>query len=149
MWPLLQILDLASNNFSGEIKAHFVSNWRFMMSGTKELQSEPDYLQYISAEAQTIYQDVAVLTFKNNEFPLEKVPKIFTCIDLSNNAFHGEIPRELGNLNSLIVLSLSHNSLPSNIPSSFVNMSQLESLDLSCNALSGNVPQELANLNFL
>ncbi|KAJ8451598.1 hypothetical protein Cgig2_018232 [Carnegiea gigantea] len=58
MWPLLQILDLASNNFSGEIKAHFTSNWRFMMSGTKELQSEPDYLQYISAEAQTIYQNL-------------------------------------------------------------------------------------------
>lgn len=80
---------------------------------------------------------------------LQKILKIFSSIDLSNNAFHGEIPRDLGNLNSLIVLNVSHNSLTGIIPSSFGNLTQLESLDLSCNALSGNIPQEFAKLTFL
>jgi len=68
---------------------------------------------------------------------------------LSKNAFHGEIPIELGNLNALIVLNLSHNSLLGRIPLSFRNLRQLESFDLSCNNMNGNIPQELANLNFL
>lgn len=149
IWPLLQILSLASNRFSGEITSQFISTRRSMMAGTKEMQLEPDELKYSSTLAGVFLQDLLTLTFKGNDFELQKIPKIFTSIDLSNNAFHGEIPRELGNLNALIVLNLSHNSLSGNIPSSLGNLSQLESLDLSCNALSGNIPQELVKLNFL
>jgi len=151
IWPLLQILDLASNQFTGEIIARFILKWRLMMTGTKELQRAPNLLEYSShvTNVSMSYDDAVILTFKNNDFEVRKVLKIFTTIDLSNNAFHGEIPRELGNLNALIFLNLSHNSLSGNIPSSFGNLTQLESLDLSSNALSGHIPPELANLNFL
>ena len=118
------------------------------MAGTKEVQLEPDNLQYYSTLAGVYIRDILTLTFKGNAFELQKVPKIFTSIDLLNNAFHGAMPREPGNLNGLIILNLSHNSLSGNIPSSLGNLSQLESFDLSCNALSGNIPPELANLNF-
>uniref|UniRef100_A0A803LMH1 Uncharacterized protein n=1 Tax=Chenopodium quinoa TaxID=63459 RepID=A0A803LMH1_CHEQI len=67
----------------------------------------------------------------------------------TNNAFHGELPRELGNLNALVYLNLSHNSFSGHIPSSFGNLSWVESLDLSSNALTGKIPTKLANLNFL
>uniref|UniRef100_A0A803KVT4 Uncharacterized protein n=1 Tax=Chenopodium quinoa TaxID=63459 RepID=A0A803KVT4_CHEQI len=77
------------------------------------------------------------------------VGTVFSIIDFSNNFFHGELPKELGNLNGLIVLNLSHNSFSGKIPLSFGNLSQIQSLDLSCNALSDKIPPQLANLNFL
>uniref|UniRef100_A0A803KT58 Uncharacterized protein n=1 Tax=Chenopodium quinoa TaxID=63459 RepID=A0A803KT58_CHEQI len=81
-------------------------------------------------------------------YELQYILTIFTSIDFSNNAFHGELPEELGNLNALVVLNLAYNS-SGHIPSSFGNLSQIESLDLSCNNLSGKIPAQLANLNFL
>ncbi|KAK8589022.1 hypothetical protein V6N12_023431 [Hibiscus sabdariffa] len=71
------------------------------------------------------------------------------AIDFSSNQFVGEIPNELGQLQSLIVLNLSHNSLTGPIPSSLGDLSELESLDLSSNKFQGSIPTELKNLGFL
>ncbi|XP_019054440.1 PREDICTED: leucine-rich repeat receptor protein kinase EMS1-like [Nelumbo nucifera] len=70
---------------------------------------------------------------------LVKILTIFTCVDLSNNRFQGEIPVVIGNLTSLHILNLSHNALIGQIPSSMGNLIQLESLDLSQNQLSGEM----------
>ncbi|WMV11869.1 hypothetical protein MTR67_005254 [Solanum verrucosum] len=75
--------------------------------------------------------------------------KIFTTIDLSRNKFEGEIPKFIGNLNSLLLLNLSHNNLTGHIPVEMRNMSTLEALDLSFNHLIGKIPVELASLTFL
>ncbi|TYI41979.1 hypothetical protein ES332_A01G065400v1 [Gossypium tomentosum] len=74
---------------------------------------------------------------------------IFTCVDLSDNGFHGEIPKVVRELRLLLALNLSHNSLTGPIPPSFGNLAALESLDLSFNKLSGRIPSQLTNLTFL
>ena len=79
----------------------------------------------------------------------KKILTIFTSIDLSNNNFHGEIPRTIGDLRSIIVLNLSNNAFEGLIPPSLGNLKELESLDLSNNKLFGRIPQELASLTFL
>ncbi|PHT63870.1 hypothetical protein T459_32290 [Capsicum annuum] len=93
--------------------------------------------------------DSMTLVIKNQETKFNKILKIFTAIDLSRNKFEGEIPKLIGNLNSLPLLNLSHNHLTGHIPIEMRNMSTLEALDLSYNQLAGKIPEELASLTFL
>ncbi|XP_021741186.1 receptor-like protein 12 [Chenopodium quinoa] len=95
------------------------------------------------------YENSVAFTFKGLSYELQYILITFTSIAFSNNAFHGELPQELGNLNALVVLNLSHNSFFGHIPSYIENLSQIESLDLSCNNFSGNIPVQLAGLYFL
>uniref|UniRef100_A0A803MK11 Uncharacterized protein n=2 Tax=Chenopodium quinoa TaxID=63459 RepID=A0A803MK11_CHEQI len=118
-----------------------------MMASTTKVQTDSSYLQ--SNVSFTYYQNFVTINFKGLSYALQYILITFTSIDFSNNAFHGELPRELGNLNALVVLNLSHNSFWGHIPLSFRNLSQVESLDLSCKALTGKIPGELGNLNFL
>ncbi|KAJ8429825.1 hypothetical protein Cgig2_000153 [Carnegiea gigantea] len=53
---------------------------------------------------------IVATTFKCKDFELPKILRIFTSINLSSNAFHGEILKGLGSLNALIILNLSHDS---------------------------------------
>ncbi|EXB81096.1 Receptor-like protein 12 [Morus notabilis] len=95
------------------------------------------------------YEYTATVTIKGLEQELPKILDIFTCIDLSINSFHGQIPEELGQLHALYILNLSHNALIGHIPSSIGNLRNLESLDLSWNNLNGTIPTQLQSLNFL
>ncbi|KAM7268472.1 hypothetical protein ACFE04_010638 [Oxalis oulophora] len=70
-------------------------------------------------------------------------------IDLSCNKLFGEIPPQLGNLSSILVLNLSHNNLSGPIPSTFGNLMTVESLDLSNNYLNGKIPPELGQISSL
>ncbi|XP_021752779.1 receptor-like protein 12 isoform X2 [Chenopodium quinoa] len=149
IWPLLQIMDVSSNHFIGELKAQSLFNWPLMMAGVTKEQSEPSFIQTSFSGGAKYYQNSISLNFKGNSYQLQYILTIFTSIDFSNNAFHGELPEELGNLNALVVLNLSYNSFSGHIPSSLGNLSQIESLDLSWNNLSGKIPAQLANLNFL
>ncbi|KAF3448105.1 hypothetical protein FNV43_RR08815 [Rhamnella rubrinervis] len=93
--------------------------------------------------------DTVTVTLKGLEFELVKIQTVFTSIDFSSNNFHGEIPKELGQLKALYVLDLSNNVLSGQIPSSLCNLRHLESLELSKNDLNGAISASLANLNFL
>ena len=90
-----------------------------------------------------------VLAFKAHETNFEKVITTSSYLDLSNNAFEGEIPECIGELISTNGLNLSHNRLTKRIPKSISMLSHLESLDVSSNLLSGHIPQELVALTFL
>ncbi|XP_027772802.1 receptor-like protein 9DC3 [Solanum pennellii] len=96
-----------------------------------------------------LYVESVILVMKNQETKFNKILKIFTTIDLSRNKFEGEIPKFIGNLNSLLLLNLSHNNLTGHIPLEMRSMSTLEALDLSFNHLTGKIPVELASLTFL
>ncbi|XP_028053843.1 receptor-like protein 44 [Camellia sinensis] len=92
------------------------------------------------------------MVIKGSTIEMEKVPTIFTVIDLSKNNFEGQIPQIIGKLNSIRGLNLSHNSLTGHIPTSLVNLTMLEWLDLSSNKLIGEIPpllQFLVNLTVL
>ncbi|XP_003632604.1 receptor-like protein 32 [Vitis vinifera] len=149
-WAMLQIVDLAFNNFSGKLPATCFSTWTAMMAGENEVQSKLKHLQFrVLQFSQLYYQDAVTVTSKGLEMELVKVLTLYTSIDLSCNNFQGDIPEVMGNFTSLYVLNLSHNGFTGHIPSSIGNLRQLESLDLSQNRLSGEIPTQLANLNFL
>uniref|UniRef100_A0A5B7BRI1 Putative receptor-like protein 12 n=1 Tax=Davidia involucrata TaxID=16924 RepID=A0A5B7BRI1_DAVIN len=149
-WPNLQIIDLAFNNFSGDLPATCFSNWKAMKIDEDGAQSELNHLQFeILKLNHFYYQDKVTVTNKGLEMELVKILTVFTSIDLSCNKFQGGIPDTVGILKSLYVLNLSHNALTGPIPSSIGNLTQLGSLDLSRNKLNGRIPEQLASLTFL
>nr|XP_048317864.1 receptor-like protein 43 isoform X3 [Ziziphus jujuba var. spinosa] len=145
----IQIVDVASNNFSGELPFQCLKTWQAMMTVAYVQKRVYITVSSLLRDESLYYEDVVTVTNKHLEMDLVKIPQGFTCIDFSSNNFYGEIPKELGLLKNLMVLNLSDNALSGHIPSSFGNMHQLESLDLSSNRLNGEIPASLSNLNFL
>ncbi|XP_052882309.1 putative receptor like protein 25 [Gossypium arboreum] len=95
------------------------------------------------------YQDFVTIVNKGIEMFYQKVLTILTCLDLSNNSFHGRIPEEIQMLRSLRVMNLSNNGFSGEISLALQNLKDLESLDLSRNQLSGKIPPQLSSLTFL
>ncbi|XP_019158221.1 PREDICTED: receptor-like protein 12 [Ipomoea nil] len=95
------------------------------------------------------YHDSVTVVNKGYEMVLVKILTIFMSLDLSNNKFHGNVPEEIGELKSLVVLNLSQNVFDRRIPISLGELSQLESLDFSKNKFSTVIPPQLTSLTFL
>ncbi|XP_008244014.1 PREDICTED: probable LRR receptor-like serine/threonine-protein kinase At1g34110 [Prunus mume] len=153
-WPVLQIIHLAHNNFTGEIPGIFLTTWQVMMAPEDGPLSIVKFqmVTLIAGAPMSIdysFKDRITVTSKGLEMDLVRILSIFTLIDFSCNNFSGPIPKEMGEFKSLHVLNLSGNSLTGEIPSSFGNMRVLESLDLSQNKLGGHIPPQLAKLTFL
>ncbi|GLT40217.1 hypothetical protein SLA2020_143680 [Shorea laevis] len=172
-FPQLTIIDVAQNDFTGLLP----SNYFKILRGMRDVsQADKVELEYVGDNVRADkghfghigpydprmtrrgapffyphfnYKYSVKVVMKGLEMELEKILTIFTTIDFSSNRFHGEIPEELGELNSLIVLNLSHNSLNGHIPSSLGKLVELESLDLSSNKLKGRIPEQLTKLTFL
>ncbi|XP_017980077.1 PREDICTED: receptor-like protein 12 [Theobroma cacao] len=133
----LQIIDLSHNELTGPLPTKFFKTLRAMKDrGCK----------YCMGDSKKASVNV---TTKKLEMELAETLTSFTSIDLSNNLFCGQIPKELGELILLQTLNLSNNNLTGPIPPSFGNMVALESLDLSSNKLGGRIPSQMTNLTFL
>ncbi|KAL5550565.1 hypothetical protein UlMin_000741 [Ulmus minor] len=147
-WAMLQIFDLAHNNFNGKLPGQSLEKWKAMM-GREDNNTQPklNFLQVQLSGAN--YIDSVTVTIKGLEMNLVKILTILTSIDLSSNKFDGPIPKEIGELTSLYSLNLSSNSLLGKMPTSLGNLQLVESLDLSRNHLTGNIPPSLTKLNFL
>ncbi|KAM7477808.1 hypothetical protein LguiA_026021 [Lonicera macranthoides] len=143
--PSLQIIDIASNNFSGALTPKYFLKWKAMID---DLELEVKHLQF-HLPGNFYYQDTVTVRNKGLEMDLVKILTVFTVIDFSMNNFDGNIPETIGELKSLYVLNLSRNALTGSIPSSLENLKQLGSLDLSVNKLNGKIPQELTSITFL
>ncbi|KAM7477851.1 hypothetical protein LguiA_026064 [Lonicera macranthoides] len=143
--PSLQIIDIASNNFSGALTPKYFLKWKAMMD---DLEPEVKHLQF-HLPGNFYYQDTVTVRNKGLEMDLVKILTVFTVIDFSMNNFDGNIPETIGELKSLYVLNLSRNAFTGSIPSSLGNLKQLGSLDLSVNELIGKIPEELASITFL
>ncbi|KAB2631904.1 receptor-like protein 12 [Pyrus ussuriensis x Pyrus communis] len=152
-WPILQIVDLAYNNFNGEVPGFSLTTWQAMKDNTNigfpSTVSVSKTLLISHYLVVVYYEPTITITSKGLKRDLAKILTILTLIDFSCNNFSGPIPKEMGDLKSLYFLNLSSNAFTGEIPSSFGNMRQLEALDLSQNKLSGQIPQQLAKLNFL
>ncbi|GAY66261.1 hypothetical protein CUMW_247350 [Citrus unshiu] len=94
-------------------------------------------------------------------------------LDISENNFHGHLPKELrqlcrlrvmifaynklsgsfpswiGVLSKLRILSLANNSFTGPIPNSLFNLSRLEDLRATFNIIGGNIPSRIGNLSKL
>ncbi|KAL2539985.1 disease resistance family protein/LRR family protein [Abeliophyllum distichum] len=115
----LDVLNLAHNNFSGNIPSVSI-----LMS--LHLQNNS-----FSGEIPTSLSDLATLAF----------------IDLSRNMLTGKIPTWVGDsFINLVFLSLRSNEFFGSIPSNLCYLTQLQVLDLSLNNISGAIPKCLNNL---
>ncbi|KAI8571191.1 hypothetical protein RHMOL_Rhmol01G0099800 [Rhododendron molle] len=141
-FPMLRIVDLSHNEFSGHLPMRYFEYFQAMKNKTMPNK------KYMSDE-NSYYHDSVVVTVKGIEIEMQRIFILFTTIDFSSNNFSGEIPNVIGKLNSLIVLNISHNSLTNHIPESLGNLTSLESLDISSNQLTGRIPSQLASLTFL
>ncbi|CAH8352377.1 unnamed protein product [Eruca vesicaria subsp. sativa] len=63
-----------------------------------------------------------------------------TSLNLGGNQISGTIPRDIGNLINLQVLSLEANMLTGELPVSFGKLLELQVVDLYTNSLSGELP---------
>ncbi|GLT59096.1 hypothetical protein SLA2020_319350 [Shorea laevis] len=157
----LRIIDVTQNDFMGLLPTNYFK----ILKGMRDV-APADTLEYVGDELYIdnstrcvgescpiytyfYYKDSVKVVVKGSLVELVKILKIFTTIDFSSNQFHGPIPKELGELNSLLSLNLSHNSLNGQIPSSLGKLVELESLDLSSNKLEGRILEQLTNLIFL
>eukprot|EP00268_Persea_americana_P049116 TRINITY_DN5237_c0_g4_i1.p1 TRINITY_DN5237_c0_g4~~TRINITY_DN5237_c0_g4_i1.p1 ORF type:complete len:1135 (+),score=178.94 TRINITY_DN5237_c0_g4_i1:74-3406(+) len=148
----LQIIDLSSNGLTGNLPLNRLERLKGMTADMDEEQSKLRHqtLKFGFLELNPLYyQETITVTIKGLEMEFRKILTVFTSMDLSNNNFQGEIPKEIGNLKSLYMLNMSHNKFIGPIPLTFGNLLQLESLDLSVNQLSGEIPEELTALTFL
>ncbi|KAL1111294.1 hypothetical protein V6Z11_D02G049300 [Gossypium hirsutum] len=141
-FPKLRILDIASNNFSGDLPIEFLQCLKAMII-TNDDKAKRVYI------GDDYYRDSVTIVNRGIEMFYQKVLTILTCLDLSNNSFHGRIPEEIQMLRSLRVMNLSNNGFSGEIPFAFENLKDLESLDLSRNKLSGKIPAQLTSLTFL
>nr|XP_029146941.1 receptor-like protein 34 [Arachis hypogaea] len=142
VWNIIQIVDAAFNNFSGELPVKWFRGWKKMISNDDGANSELSNIQFGRDNSDPIYyQDSVTVISKGQEMELVKILTIFTSIDFSYNQFEGPIPIELMKFKALYLLNLSHNAFSGQIPSSIGNLNQLESLDLSMNSLKGEIPR--------
>nr|GEV42505.1 ribonuclease H-like domain, reverse transcriptase, RNA-dependent DNA polymerase [Tanacetum cinerariifolium] len=139
----LRILDLCRNLFTGLLPSMYFERFEGMM----DIDGRPPVPVYMGWK--TVYQDSVELIVKGRELKFERILNLLTAVDLSNNRFEGEIPRNIRMLNSLRYLNLSHNHLTGQIPIMLRNLTKLKSLDLSSNQLKGKIPSELTRLTFL
>ena len=96
-----------------------------------------------------------------NEFTLSdlglsgEIPQEIGTLDsleflwLEDNQLTGPIPTEIGNLSKLKYLIMHHNSLSDSIPSEIGNLSNLEILKLDNNQLTGYLPESICDLNIV
>ncbi|CAO2838707.1 unnamed protein product [Amaranthus hypochondriacus] len=119
----ISVLDLSSNNFSGNFPSSFGS-----LNG------------------------LIFLHLKDNKFS-GKLPLSFSnlaqlkSLDLGDNSFNGEIPTWIGHkLHNLKVLSLRNNFFSGRLPLQLCKLSSVQILDVSMNNINGTIPHCLCNL---
>lgn len=122
--PLLEMLDLARNQFWGELPETF---------GGKKIQK------------MDLSQNRFSGTIPSSFGSLSEIVQL----KISQNNLNGKIPEELSWCKKLVSLDLSHNQLSGKIPSSLSEMSVLGQLDLSENQLSGEIPSNLGKVESL
>ncbi|PNY01477.1 LRR receptor-like kinase resistance protein, partial [Trifolium pratense] len=139
----LQVLDLAINDFSGNIPPSLGD-----LKAITQVQRKNRYLLYGKYDGH-YYEERLNVYMKDQILTYTKTLSLVTSIDLSDNNFSGNIPNEITKLFGLVVLNLSRNHITGQIPGTMSNLLQLSSLDLSNNQLSGTIPSSLSSLSFL
>lgn len=131
----LQIFDASKNGLSGRIPPF------------QGMRIQGTNLSF--AGSNFYYTEKLIIVVKGRQYEYSSILHLVTCIDLSSNYFHGEIPQQLMGLSGLMFLNLSHNRLTGKIPWNVGRLVNLECLDLSNNQLTGEIPPSLSNLMFL
>uniref|UniRef100_A0A0D9XXH9 non-specific serine/threonine protein kinase n=1 Tax=Leersia perrieri TaxID=77586 RepID=A0A0D9XXH9_9ORYZ len=122
-FPLLEVLDLSFNLFSGDVGTELNSLLK---------------LRSLNLSSNNLVGDV----------PTSMVPSLEELV-LSSNNFSGSIPKALFSYQNLTILDLSQNNLTGDVPDEFFKLPKLRTLLLSGNGLSGNIPVSVSSLTSL
>ncbi|XWS27389.1 hypothetical protein CRYUN_Cryun26dG0111000 [Craigia yunnanensis] len=87
--------------------------------------------------------------FLNGTIPPEWGSMLLVNISLLGNRLTGSIPKELGNISTLISLSAEFNQLSGALPPELGNLPHIERILLSSNNFTGEVPETFAMLTTL
>jgi len=142
---MIQIVDIAFNNFNGKLPEKYFTTWEKMMHN--ENDSISDFI-YVGKNI-SYFQDSVTVSTKGQQMKFGKILTIFTAIGFSSNHFEGPIPEVLMEFKAIHVLNFSNNAFSDEILSTIGNLIQLESLDLSNNSFVGEIPLQLASMSFL
>ncbi|KAK1282453.1 hypothetical protein QJS10_CPB22g00926 [Acorus calamus] len=147
----LELLDLSSNNLTGQIPQTLCGNPNFVL---KEL-----YLQdnLFTGTVPASLANCSGLISLDLSFNFLKGPIPSTFGSLSRlrdlimwlNLLDGEIPQELSMIQTLENLILDNNGLVGTIPSGLQNCTNLNWLSLSSNELSGPIPPWIGRMSNL
>jgi Leucine-rich repeat (LRR) protein len=138
--PLLQVIDLAVNQFTGTLcdVTEGVESQLFTMrlSGNNLTGTLPSSWQNLT-QLNSLYISNNLLTgsLPPHWATLSRLQSLY----LSSNRLIGSIPFEYGSMSSLTYLQLSDNRLTGTAPSSLSNLTELTILDLRDNFLGGSL----------
>lgn len=173
--PFMEVFDVASNRFEGEIphlalslpqlKVLRLSKNNFVGS----LPNSIDYTQSLGEFLTRLIKGVFNLStyiltqtlflhhieyFEVRDNLLQGIfpPKLLECkklkqIDLSRNHFDGRIPTGISGLKHLKIIKLNENHFSGSIPSEIFHSRQIEVLMLQSNEITGMISSRIADLD--
>ncbi|MED6126908.1 hypothetical protein PIB30_083027, partial [Stylosanthes scabra] len=134
----LQTIDYSFNLFEGSIPAFLSKHAEIFLSNNRF--STANLLLCSDTCKNTRFMDLS-----NNSLSGE-LPDCWidfgklVVLDLSDNHFHGNMPKSLGSLTNIQSIHLGGNNFSGEISSSLINCIELQVFDASDNQLSGTIP---------
>ncbi|MED6199211.1 hypothetical protein PIB30_073811 [Stylosanthes scabra] len=164
-WEMLQILDIASNNFSGLLPSSLLRSWKALMLDEDEDRSRFGHLSF------GLFDNINVIQVFSN-VDKSKLAKLVAMVPLSEvNHFvthvmegvfgigryedsvtivnKGQQMKLVKILIAFTSLDFSYNNFEGPIPEELMSFKALHALNLSHNSFSGHIPSTLGNLRNL
>ncbi|WJX34497.1 hypothetical protein P8452_22606 [Trifolium repens] len=142
LWSL-KTLNLSGNGFTGNLPES-MANCTNLLDLDVSLNSLSGDLPSWIFKSDLVGENKMSGRAKSSLYSLTEVAvQSLQVLDLSRNAFSGEITSAISGLSSLQVLNLSYNSLTGHVPSAIGGLKTCSSLDLSNNKLNGSIPLEI------
>ncbi|KAJ0076439.1 hypothetical protein Patl1_35237 [Pistacia atlantica] len=148
----LNVLDLSSNNFSGELPNHFVDgcfSLELLRLSDNKFHGQIFPRQMNLTQLQSLYLDNNNFSEKIGDGLLNATSLVF--LNISNNKVSGQIPSWIGKFSLLTFLLMSKNLLEGTIPIQLNNLKSLAMLDISENRLFGSIASDfnLSSVSYL
>ncbi|KAJ4848055.1 hypothetical protein Tsubulata_015838 [Turnera subulata] len=147
----LTLLEIRNNALTGPIP-NSLGNLRELQLLSLAFNSLTD-LRFISSLANCKELRIMDLSFNplNTTLPasIGNLSAVLDKFSMARCKIKGNIPEEIGNLNSLTSLDLGDNELTRPIPTTIGRMKKLQGLNLYNNSLEGSISSEICQLNYL
>ncbi|XP_043725315.1 probable LRR receptor-like serine/threonine-protein kinase IRK [Telopea speciosissima] len=149
----LSALDFSRNSLTGNIPAWiFGLNLQVPMLSENRLNGK--IKDHSPSSVETSFQNLHLLDLSDNAFSGE-IPddigllSIVQYLNMSRNSLVGGIPESIGELKAINVLDLSENRLNGSIPTAIGGAFSLKELRLENNFLAGKIPAQIAKCSAL